>query len=272
MSVAETTMGLLEMDRVSVLRNGRPLLDDVSLSVRPGQHTAILGPNGSGKSTLVRLVSRQLYPTPDAAGRTGRVTIFGQELWDVFELRRRLGVVSPALQGDLSGEEPLEAFDAVISGFFASRGLWSREATAAMRQATEEAMARIGVSHLAGRSLATLSTGEARRVLIARALVHRPEALLLDEPCGGLDPAARVDFLEDIRSLTRAGVTLMLVTHHVDEIIPEVDRLVMLRQGRVLHDGFRADLLTSPVLSDLFGRGMTVTRRGDWADALVDPS
>ena len=261
---------LLQMDGVSVVRGGRPLLDDVSLKVRRGQHTAILGANGSGKSTLVRLIARQLYPTPNADGRTGQVRIFGKDLWDVFELRRRLGIVSPALQSDLAGDEPLEAFDAVISGFFASRGLWRREATLEMRRDTEAALARMGADHLAGRSLATLSTGEARRVLIARALVHRPEALLLDEPCGGLDPAARRDFLQDLRAVARSGVTLILVTHHVEEILPEIDRLVMLRQGQVLHDGPRAALLTDAALTDLFGRPMTVERRGDWDWARIE--
>jgi iron complex transport system ATP-binding protein len=265
-----TTAPLLEMDHVSVLRNGRALLDDVSLSVEAGQHVAILGPNGSGKSTLVRLVARQLYPTPGTDGRTGRTRIFGQELWDVFDLRRRLGIVSPALQGDLAGDEPLEVFDAVVSGFFAARGLWRREATPVMRTAAEAALARMGVADLAGRSLATLSTGEARRVLIARALVHRPEALLLDEPCGGLDPAARRGFLEDLRVVARSGVTLMLVTHHVDEILPEIDRLVMLRAGRKLHDGPRAGLLTGEVLSDLFGRSMSTERQGGWDRAWVE--
>lgn len=255
---------LLEMDGVSVARAGRALLDDVSLTVRCREHTAILGPNGSGKSTLVRLIARQLYPTPDVEGRIGRIRIFGQALWDVFELRRRLGIVSPALQGDLAGEEPLEAFDAVVSGFFASRGLWRREATPDMRRDAEEALVRMGADHLAGRSLATLSTGEARRVLIARALVHRPEALLLDEPCGGLDPVARQDFLEDLRAVARSGVTLVLVTHHVEEILPEITRLVLLRGGRVVHDGARANLLSGEILTQVFGRAMAVEKRGDW--------
>lgn len=255
---------LLEMAGVSVVRCGRALLDDVSLTIGRGEHTAILGANGSGKSTLVRLIARQLYPTPDARGRTGQVRIFGEALWDVFDLRRRLGIVSPALQSDLAGEEPLEAFDAVVSGFFASRGLWRREATLAMRRDAEAALARMGADHLAGRSLATLSTGEARRVLIARALVHRPEALLLDEPCGGLDPVARRDFLEDLRDVARAGVTLILVTHHVEEVLPEISRLVLLRGGRVLRDGARDALLTGEVLTEVFGREMRVERRGDW--------
>ena len=261
---------LLEVDRVTVARNGRSLVDDLSLTIPDGRHTAILGRNGSGKSTLVRLIARQLYPTADATGRIGETRIFGQALWDVFELRRRLGVVSPALQADLAGEEPLEVFDAVISSFFASRGLWRRETTPAMRQAAEEALARVGAAHLAGRSMATLSTGEARRVLIARALAHRPDALLLDEPCAGLDPAARRHFLETLRAIAREGVTLVLVTHHVEEILPEIDHLILLRDGRILHDGPRGKLLNDAVLTDLFGLPVTVTRKGEWDRLNVD--
>ena len=255
---------LLEIDHVIVARGPRRLIDDVSLKIPAGRHTAILGRNGSGKSTLVRLIARQLYPTVDATGRIGESRIFGQALWDVFDLRRRLGVVSPALQADLAGEDALEVFDAVVSGFFASRGLWRRETTPAMRQAAEEALARTGAGHLAGRSMATLSTGEARRVLIARALAHRPDALLLDEPCAGLDPAARRDFLQTLRGIAQGGVTLVLVTHHIEEILPEIEHLILLRDGRVLHDGPRADLLNDAVLTDLFGLPVSVTRRGDW--------
>lgn len=256
---------LLEIDRVSVTRGDAVLLDRVSLSVAPGAHTAILGRNGSGKSTLVRLIARDLYPTGGGAKDGGGVRIFGESRWDVFELRKRLGIVSPALHADLAGEESLEVMDAVLSGFFAARGLWRHHrVTPEMRVAAREALDRMGASTLVGRRMATLSTGEARRVLIARALVHRPEALLLDEPCAGLDPATRRRFLEALRGVAASGTTLIMVTHHVEEILPEIDRLVLLREGRVLAQGSKEALLTGPVLTDLFGMATTVERRGDW--------
>jgi iron complex transport system ATP-binding protein len=258
---------LLSIDDVSVTRGDAVLLDRVSLSVAAGAHTAILGRNGSGKSTLVRLIARDLYP---AGGGEG-VRIFGESRWDVFELRKRLGIVSPALHADLAGEESLEVMDAVLSGFFAARGLWRHhKVSPEMRAAAREALDRMGATALIGRRMATLSTGEARRVLIARALVHRPEALLLDEPCAGLDPATRRRFLDALRGIAASGTTLIMVTHHVEEILPEIDRLVLLRDGQVLAAGATTDLLTGPVLTDLFGMATTVERRGDWYRADLD--
>ena len=255
---------LLEIRDVSVRRGDAVLLDQVSLAVADGQHTAILGRNGSGKSTLVKLISRELYPTGGGEG----VRIFGQTRWDVFELRQQLGIVSPAVHAELTREEGLEVLGAVVSGFFASRGLWRHHrVTEAMRQAGREALARMEAEHLIGRTMATLSTGEARRVLIARALVHRPRALLLDEACAGLDPATRRQFLETLRVLAQSGTTLILVTHHVEEIIPEVSQVVMLRDGAVLRQGQKADLLTGGGLSDLFGMAASVDCRDGWFSA-----
>lgn len=265
------TEPLLSLTDVSVARGGgRPMLDGVSLTIPHGRHTAILGRNGSGKSTLVKLITRQLYPTVGRDGVLGQVRVFGQTAWNVFELRSLLGVVSPATQSDYAGDERLEVFDAVVSGFFAARGVWNHAVAEPMRRASREALERMGVAHLIGREMASLSTGEARRVLIARALVHRPRALLLDEPCAGLDPATRRLFLETLREVARDGVTLVLVTHHVEEILPEIDHLVLLRDGRVLAEGARDRMLTGPVLTDLFGLPTTVERRGDWSWAHLD--
>lgn len=258
---------LLQIDDVTVTRGGAALLDGLSLSIREGQHTAILGQNGSGKSTLVRLIAREVYP---AGGKEG-VRIFGQTTWDVFELRKRLGIVSPGLHQDLSSQPALEVIDVVISGFFAARGVWGHhQVTTPMRHAAIQALIRMGAGHLGGRLMATLSTGEARRVLIARALVHQPRALLLDEPCAGLDPGTRRRFLDTLRGLALSGTTLILVTHHVEEILPEIDHILLLDQGRVQAEGNKADLITSARLTDLYGLPTEVTRRGDWFTAHLD--
>lgn len=258
---------LLQIDDVSVRRGDAVLLDRISLAIAEGQHTAILGRNGSGKSTLVRLIAREVYPTGGGEG----VRIFGETRWDVFELRKRLGIVSPSLHADLAGQGGPEVIDAVISGFFASQGIWGHhQVTIQMRHAAIQALIRMGVAHLAGRSLTTLSTGEARRVLIARALVHQPRALLLDEPCAGLDPATRRRFLDTLRGLALTGTTLIMVTHHVEEILPEIDHAVLLADGRVLAEGPKAEMITDERLSALFGLPTQVTRRGDWYAAHLD--
>ena len=159
-------------------------------------------------------------------------------------------------------------FDAVVSSFFAARGLGlDHQVTPGMRERAMEALQLIGADHLVGREMASLSTGEARRVLIARALAHQPRALLLDEPCAGLDPAARRHFLETLRGLARHGTTLLLVTHHIEEILPEIDHVVLLQQGRLFADGNKQQLLRSDVLSGLFGMGVSVDRRDGYYTA-----
>ena len=255
---------LLDIGDASVVRGKRHLLDGLSLTVQAGQHTAILGPNGSGKSTLVKLITRQLYPLAGA-----HVSIFGHDRWNVTELRSLMGIVSSAMQLDFDANPPLEVFDCVVSGFFAARGVWKHAVTDDMKTRSHEALVQAGAGQLIGRDMSTLSTGEARRVLIARALVHRPRALLLDEPCAGLDPAARRLFLEGLRNLA-ATTTLIMVTHHIEEILPEMGHIVMLRDGRVLREGDKAELLTGGHLTELFGMSVDVQTRGDWYHARID--
>lgn len=264
-----TDTALLAIDQASVMQGDRMVLDRLSLHIAARQHTAILGPNGSGKSTLVKLVARQLYPLARDDG--GTVRIFGRDRWPVSELRSLLGIVSPAMQLDYTSDSSLAVFDAVVSGFFAARGLArNHPVTGAMRERAREALAHVDATPLAGRTMATLSTGEARRVLIARALVHRPRALLLDEPCAGLDMASRRHFLESLRELARNGTTLLLVTHHVEEVLPEIDHVVLLRDGQIRHQGNKADTLTDAALSATFGMPVQVTRHGDYYAAALD--
>ncbi|WP_411339588.1 ATP-binding cassette domain-containing protein [Sphingopyxis sp. J-6] len=254
---------LLSIANARVMADETCILDLPALTLHPGENTAILGANGSGKSTLVKLITRQIYPLYG-----GQVRIFGQDNWNVFDLRKLLGIVSSTMQLDFDADPPLEVVDCVVSGFFAARGLWAHnEVTPAMRDASQAALADVGAAHLAGRSMASLSTGEARRVLIARALAHRPRALLLDEPCAGLDPAARHHFLDMLRAVARGGTTLLLITHHIEEILPEISRIVTLRGGRIDEDGTKDRLLTSAALTRLFGLPIEASPRGDWFHA-----
>ena len=267
--IIDTSVPLLEIHEASVLRAERLILDRLSLRLAVGQHTAILGANGSGKSTLIRLISRQLYPLARSGG-VPVVRVFGLDRWSVSELRSLIGIVSPSMQLDYTSDTPLEVFDAVVSGFFAARGLGlDHQVTPDMRERALEALAQMEATPLIGREMASLSTGEARRVLIARALVHRPRALLLDEPCAGLDPASRRRFLESLRMLARHGTTLLLVTHHVEEILPEIDHVLLLHEGKLLREGSKANVLTDAGLSDAFGMRMRVGRQGEYYSADV---
>jgi iron complex transport system ATP-binding protein len=259
---ASSTPPVLQLTHATVLKNGVRALDGVSLAIAEGEHTAIVGPNGSGKSTLINLLTLQDRPFADGGGPAVRV--FGRELWNVFELRAILGVVSADLhhrfvQGNSNGR--ISGRDAVISGFFASQGVMAHaEVTEEMRARADQALERMEAEQLGGKLINEMSTGEARRVLIARALVTSPRALVLDEPTTGLDLIARHRFLELVRRIAQSGPTLLLVTHHVEEIIPEIARVVLLRQGRVAADGAKETTLTSARLSEAFGSPVSLRR------------
>jgi iron complex transport system ATP-binding protein len=250
---------LLELCDARVVREGRTILDIAAFSLAEAERVVLLGPNGSGKSTLVGVLTRDILPLAHADG-TPAVRLLGRDRWDLFEARGLFGLVSGALQGDYS--RGVTVRDTVLSGFFGSIGVHQRhEVTAVMRERAEDLMAELAVSHLAARTMSTLSTGEARRALIARALVHDPPVLVLDEPYAGLDPAARWHFGATVRTLAASGRGLLLVTHHIEDVPPEVTRVVMLREGRVFADGPKSDLLTSERLSGLFGIPARVEER-----------
>lgn len=252
---------LIELDRASVMRGQVKVLHALSLRIAQGQHTALLGPNGCGKSTFIKLITRELYPLAQADG-TVVVKVLGQSRWQVDRLRSQLGIVTGDLSSNLADMPGLTVEQAVLSGFFASYVVPAfREVTADMRIRVGETLAMTGASALRERAYAELSAGETRRVLIARALVNRPQALLLDEPSTGLDLVARQQLIATMRVLAQQGITLVLVTHHIEEVIPEIERVVLLRDGRVVADGARAELLRDEPLSAVFGGAITVVEQ-----------
>ena len=260
---------LLDIQNATVAKNGKRLLDNLHLQIAPGQHTAILGPNGSGKSSLIKLITRQYYPLV-REGISSSVSIFGQERWNVFELRSLLGIVSADLHQTFTGEVAPLGLEAVLSGFFASQGLAQNHAvTGDMRARAWESLEMVEAAHLAEKPMDEMSTGEARRILIARALVHNPRALLLDEPTTGLDIAARRRFLETLRELARQDRTIILVTHHVEEIIPEIKRVVLMQGGSVYLDAGKQKALTGANLTALFGAPICVRENDGYFAAEV---
>jgi iron complex transport system ATP-binding protein len=250
---------LIELAGARVVRDGRTILAVDHLVFNEGEHAAVLGPNGAGKSTLIGLVTRDVRPI---AGDRPAVLLRGRSRWDLFEARRVFGVVSDALQAEYA--RAVTVRDVVLSGFFGSIGLYRRnEVTTAMHDRADELLAFLAIDELADRRMDTLSTGEARRALIGRALVGDPALLVLDEPTHGLDPAGTYAFLGLLRQLA-ARTALVIVTHHVADIVPEVSRVVMLRDGRVFRDGPKAELLTSASLSALYGIPAEVEERDGW--------
>lgn len=246
------------------MRGPRVVLHNLNLTIETGEHVAILGPNGSGKSTLIKTITRELYPLQ---GDGSHMQIFGQDRWDVSTLRSLLGVVSNEITPFCS--RPVTGFDAVVSGFFSSVGLWPHQhPTPEMRQKANELLAMLEVVHLAARNVGEMSAGEARRVMIARALVHDPRALLLDEPSNSLDVLAQGELREAMRKLAQSGIALLLITHHLPDIIPEIDRVIFMREGRIFADGPKADLLTADSLTSLFGCPVELAERNGYFHVL----
>jgi len=240
---------LLEMKNVSVMRGENRALDRLSLRIEAGEHVCILGPNGSGKSTLIKTITRECYPL---VRDDSSMAILGRALWNVFALRSRLGIVSPDLLAACTTEAT--GLDLVVSGFFSSTRIFpNHEPLRDHRARAQAALKRMGVPYLAERPVVEMSSGEAKRTLIARALVHEPQTLLFDEPGNTLDLAGQLELREAMKELARAGLGIVLVTHHVSEIIPEIERVVLLQKGRVLADGRKDELLTNDRLSELFG-------------------
>ncbi len=248
---------VLALKHVTVIRGERAALDDLTFRVEAGEHVCILGPNGCGKSTLIKTITRECYPL---ANEQSSMSILGRERWDIFELRALLGIVSPNLLASCTSDAT--GRDVVLSGFFSSTRIFPHHAPSPeLLEKTTAALARLGIAHLAGRPVAQMSSGEAKRTLIARALVHEPQTLLFDEPSNTLDIAAQMQLRETMRQLAQAGLGILLVTHHVSEVIPEIERVVLLREGRILADGPKEEILTAPRLTDLFGVPVQLVRR-----------
>ena len=250
----------LELRAVNVARGERVVLHAVNLTIRAGEHVAILGPNGCGKSTLIMAMTCQVYPMvrPEM-----RIRIFGRERWDLTELRRHFGLVGAELPGERTAV--ITGIDAVTAGFFSASTLWPNlHVTSEMRERAWEAIERMEAAHLAQQLVGEMSAGEKRRIVIARALVHRPKQLLLDEPSNALDLAAQRELRETLRRLAREGTGLVLVTHHLGDILPEIERVILMRAGRIVGDGPREALLTEPRLSELFGVPVRIGRDEEW--------
>jgi iron complex transport system ATP-binding protein len=274
-SAAAHAAPLVECRDVTVYRGDVRALDRLTLTIDAGEHVAILGPNGCGKSTFVKTLTCDCYPAIEPTPFTLR--ILGRDRWSVAELRQMLGIVSQDLIAECTrgqssdfAELPrrVTGRETVLSGFFSSIGVPAHLAlTADMERKADAILERLEIAHLANRPLHELSSGEARRLVIARALVHDPAALVLDEVANSLDLRAAHQLREMTRAIAQAGTAIVLITHNLSEIIPEIDRVIVLRDGRVLDDGPKERLLTSEMLSRMFEMPIEVGRRDGYFHA-----
>ena len=250
----------LSMQHVDVARGDSIVLHDIALEISMGEHVAILGPNGCGKSTLIKTMTRECYPMV----RVGmRCTLLGRDRWDLSQLRSQFGVVSAELPGERT--PVTSGRDAVIAGFFGASAIWPNHiVTPEMKARAEEVLTLLHAAYLGDKLVGQMSAGEQRRVMIARALVHRPAMLLLDEPSNALDLAAQRELREALRAVASQGTGILMVTHHLADILPEIGRVILMREGRIVADGPRDELLTSAQLEMLFGVKLTLAERNGY--------
>lgn len=254
----DKTRALLEFRNVSVARGSTRALDNLSIKIGVGENVAIIGPNGSGKSTLIKTIVRECYPIIEDSDP--KIRIMGRTIWDLFALRKMLGIITDDLPY-LCGRE-ISGRDVVLSGFFGSIGLYPNHLiTRTMKSKTEAVLESLEVADIADRYMTEMSTGQARRMLIARALVHNPKALVLDEPTGSLDPHVTGNLLGLLRRIAQSGRSIIMVTHHLHDIIPEVERVIMLKEGKVFADGPKEKLLNKKTVSGLFSIPVEIEKR-----------
>jgi iron complex transport system ATP-binding protein len=244
---------LLKLERVSVIRDGQTILDNLCWEMNRNEHWAVIGRNGAGKSFLLQLLSAQFHPT------SGVVHVMGERLGrvNVWDLRAKIGLVSDALQRQY--HEFVTVLDVTCSGFFASIGVYDNISTN-QKETAQACLDTVGLVHLSDRKFGSLSHGEQRRVLIARALVHDPQMLVLDEPCSGLDIPSRERFLADIQRLGEQGRNLIVVTHHLEEVMPIISHVLLLKDGKGLVRGRKDTVLTEANLHQTFDYAIPLTQ------------
>ena len=245
---------LLEFRNITVYRGETMALDQLSLSIPCGQHVAIIGPNGSGKSTLIRTMMRYDHPVR----RYGPVMkLFGRSDWHVHDMRRLIAIVSNEMVQACS--RSATGRSVVLSGYYSSFELWPQHpVTDEMEARGAEVLRLMSAEHLRDKAVNAMSTGEAKRVVIGRALVNKPRALLLDEPSNGLDIRSAIELRDTLRKVAALGTSLIYVTHHLPDIVPEVSRVILLKNGRIYADGPKDDVLADDMLSQVYGTPIEV--------------
>lgn len=251
---------IIFFDNVSLRYENTLVLNNITLRIDQGEHCVILGANGSGKSSLIKLINCELYPSYKDELFTRE--ILGCERWVVTELRKHLGVVTNDLHTRFAFESGyLSGFETVLSGCNGTIGLFDHlEVTSEQIEAAEYAMMRLGIEHLREKHLSEMSTGELRKCIVARALVHPVKAILLDEPTVGLDIKSQLDFIEMMRSLANSGTTVILVTHHIEEVFEEISKAVLLKEGVIYAAGKKEEVLNSDNLSSIFNTPLKVEK------------
>ena len=257
-------MNIIDLQNITVFQGRNKILDKFSLTIDESQSTVILGPNGCGKTTLLKLLNREISIVEE---KNSSLKIFEKDRWNVDELRSNLGVVSQHLQYGYSSSAI--GLYVVLSGFYSSDGIWQhQEFDETKLDRAKEVMDLLSIAHLKDRAFSTMSTGEQRKFLLARSLVNDPAVLVFDEPTSGLDMSTCFQYLEIIRELIGMGKKVILVTHHIHEIPPEVTRVILMKEGCVVEDGDKDQILTNTNLTNLFDWPIKVIQENGYYQAI----
>lgn len=251
---------LFQIRDAQVVRAGKTILHVGDFSLDEGEHVALLGPNGAGKSTFIQLLTREVFPL---FREEPPVRFRGQARPLLEDIHSSLGIVSATMHDQVRVHLP--AIEIVMGGVFGTLGLPMRVSVdGEVRDRARDALERLGIGDLANRDIMTLSTGQVRRVLVARELVRDPQVLVFDEPCTGLDPQGMYHLRQIMSTLAEDGRSIILVTHYPEDIVPEIDRILLIKDAAVFADGSKERLLTSEVMSDLFSVPLTVAKHDGW--------
>jgi len=263
---------IVDVTKVNFNRNGRPILMDINWTVEFGQHWVIIGPNGSGKTSLLNMIAGYEWPS------NGSITVLGHQFGKCFlpDVRKLIGWVGMSLQHKLMTHHrfrnaPLK--DIVAAGDDAALAFYGEQPTS-LKEKVATALNRVGLESSSQKPFSVLSQGEQKKTLIARALIHTPRILVLDEPCAGLDPITRLDFLNDLTALVEEpdGPAILHITHHIEDISPWTTHLLALKEGSVFYQGELENGVTSQIMSDLYERECTVTHSNGFYGLAVSSS
>lgn len=254
-------MNIIEFENIDVGYDEKVVLKDINLKIKSGEHFAILGANGSGKSTLMKLIQSQIHPRQT---KEFKKEIFGKSRYSIFELKKELGVITNDLHNYFEKEAGyLNGFEVVLSGYYSSIGIFThQDFTKEQIKKALEVMNFLEIIDLKDKKVSSMSTGQLRKCIVARALIHDPKAFVLDEPTVGLDIKAQINFIKLLQKISLKS-TIILVTHHLEEIFPEIKNVALIYNNTIFKIGKKEDILNSENLSTVFDIKIEVKQKNE---------
>jgi len=254
-------MNIIDFQNIYVNYDLNPVLKNINLQINQKEHWAILGSNGSGKSTLIKLISSDLYPNTKYKFSK---KIFGKDRWSIFDLKMNLGIITNDLHNYFEKHGSfLSAYEVILSGYYSSIGVFKhQDFTKIQHQKALEVLEYLEIMHMKDKKVHQMSTGQLRRCIIGRALIHNPKAFILDEPTVGLDLKAQNNFIKLLQKLSQ-NASIIIVTHHIEEIFPEISNIALIHNQTIYKQGLKKDILTSANLSKIFDIDLIVEEEND---------